>query len=1169
MPGSTFSYKNLIVGQTGELHIKDYGDRLEVEASIEQLQELKEKELNLAELLSQNQTHLTTLTGETATIEGKVHIKITDHTVILKLRERMTLSAFGLPSSNPNFIARPEIEKQLQKKLKEDDQQPIILAACQGLGGVGKTQLAQHYLLNSGEQYTFRGWIQADTTEQLVVQYQQLAHQLKLVDSKVSAEEVISVVKNWFNQKTQWLLVYDNAQDYNALQAYLPSQGGRILITTRNANWIIPGSIFIDVMCEAEAVELLQKTSGRCDPEMIELAKELGYLPLALAQAGAYIGQKKKTTKQYLELYLKRKSRLLADDKAFPAGCKHEPVYITWDMNIAEIQQKCPNALKVINVCVWLAPTNIPWPLLVRCLEIEDETDAELEFDDIKQALGNYSLCTIHEEKQTLSMHHLVQTVRRDKLTIKEQEAGIEHTTNKLLAEFPSETNEKLDAYKRLLLPHLEVILFHTLELSPHEEIDLFLELYLLSHLLGRIYLYLICDPNRAKKLLETVLDISIELFGKEHPNVANALNDVANAYGDLGDAQKKKEFLESALIIKEKHYGSNHPEVADTLGDLANAYGELGDALKRRKLIERVLVSQKSYHGSNHPVVANSLVNLANTYGELGDAQEKKKLIEQALIIEEKHYGSNHPHIAKTLVSLSTAYDALGDVKGQKKLLERALPIFEKNYGLNHPHIARTLVNLAIAYGGLGNAQEMKKLLERALSIVEKHYGPNHPEVAVVLLNLANAYGTLGNAQEMKKLLKRVLIIKEKLYGSNHPEIARVLSSLGAAYNTLGDMQKQKKLLERALAIQESYYNPNHPDIAKTLVNLANAYGVLGHIQEMKKLLERALSIKESYYSLNHPEVATVLVNLAVAYGNSGKVQEMKTFLERALAIQEPYYGPNHPVVAKTLANLAIACGGLGDAQEMKKLLERTLPIFENYYGPNHLEVARALTNLAHAYGTLGNAQEAKDILERTLLIFEKHYGINHPDVVKILMALATAYSQLNKPQEAVYSIERAYNIIKNYPGHGSDHPLVRQIMEMQKAISSSSSASATSNLNKYNKLSFDTAYQVANPILNQITLNIINDNLLQQFTSYRRFEAYFRKDDKYILDATLKLLNKKLAQEIQQTLAVYNIQSRWVEDANNSYIIIDDINGEQAFKVKKAYEKLVYESKRDFALG
>ena len=67
-------------------------------------------------------------------------------------------------------------------------------------------------------------------------------------------------------------------------------------------------------------------------------------------------------------------------------------------------------------------------------------------------------------------------------------------------------------------------------------------------------------------------------------------LNNLATAYGDLGDNQKQKDLLEEALSIDTAHYGRDHWQTASTLGNLATAYGALGDSQKKKDLLEEAL---------------------------------------------------------------------------------------------------------------------------------------------------------------------------------------------------------------------------------------------------------------------------------------------------------------------------------------------------------------------------------------------------------------------------------------------------------------------------------------------------------------------------------------------------------------------------------------------------
>ena len=88
-----------------------------------------------------------------------------------------------------------------------------------------------------------------------------------------------------------WLLVFDNAPDRASVQALLPPAGhGRVLVTSRDPFWP-PGQVLdVPVLDREVAAEFLGGRTGDADRQAaLELAGELGGLPLALEQAAAYI----------------------------------------------------------------------------------------------------------------------------------------------------------------------------------------------------------------------------------------------------------------------------------------------------------------------------------------------------------------------------------------------------------------------------------------------------------------------------------------------------------------------------------------------------------------------------------------------------------------------------------------------------------------------------------------------------------------------------------------------------------------------------------------------------------------------------------------------------------------------------------------------------------------
>ena len=229
-----------------------------------------------------------------------------------------------------------------------------------GLGGIGKTQLAIEYVYRNQHLYPVIFWFPSEETSQLDNAYQKVAHKLR-IDTEQPIEIIIANVIVWFHKHPYCLLVYDNAPNADAIEKYLPKTGSYILITSRTTNWNWLGhSITVDGFTEEAQQYILRALGNRNDSDDVnELAEQLGYLPLALAQAAAYIIKNKLTAAKYLELlYDQNKQKLLADD-ALPKF-QHEPVFLTWDITMKAIFEESQLAAELLISCAYLHSDDIP-----------------------------------------------------------------------------------------------------------------------------------------------------------------------------------------------------------------------------------------------------------------------------------------------------------------------------------------------------------------------------------------------------------------------------------------------------------------------------------------------------------------------------------------------------------------------------------------------------------------------------------------------------------------------------------------------------------------------------------------------------------------------------------------------------------------------------------------
>jgi len=355
---------------------------------------------------------------------------------------------------NKAFTAREALLNTLWADLKEQGIQALF-----GLGGVGKTQIAVEYAYRHRDEYTAVLWCFAGTEQSVRSGYSAIAALLDLPekDSQEQAK-VTEAVKNWLEQNTGWLLVLDNADDPALMRPFLPQQGkGHILLTSRAYSFqkiVLLSPREVNVLSPGEAREFLLRRTGKepteKSPEADALAKELGYLPLALEQAGAYIAETGASFSSYLASYRKQGLKLLEKQGPVMGNDEKEQqkrtVATAWALNFADVEKTSDASADLLRLSAFLAPDAIPLELLEKGAEelpeslaakLAEASENPLVLDELLSPLLRFSLIRREDEKRTYSIHPLVQEVVRDGLSKQDQRAWAERIVRTVYAAFP------------------------------------------------------------------------------------------------------------------------------------------------------------------------------------------------------------------------------------------------------------------------------------------------------------------------------------------------------------------------------------------------------------------------------------------------------------------------------------------------------------------------------------------------------------------------------------------------------------------------------------------------------------------------------------------------------------------------------------------------------------
>jgi len=935
---------------------------------------------------------------------------------------------WNVPRQDNVFVGRKKLLEELYTQLnpshktnssktnfKENiaENETTIIGICAGLGGIGKTQLALRYMNQFKDFHTLRAWFYAENVTQLKEQYIEFARSLGYNEDNLSFAAAFSYIKKSLSQHPGWLFIYDNVTNYQEIKDFLPEEGGGyIIMTTRQQHWPSSFKILnIDIMTENDALDLLQslikKNINHEKSYATTLVKTLGFLPLAVAQAGAYIQQNNISIAEYLILYQKHEQELLSDP-TIPLGVDSLPVAVTWDISLQAINQdpsiidNVSLPIELLMVCAYLAPEKISRSLLLNWLEIAHPKIKSplLKLNASLAKLRQYSM--IHDDSnEQITVHRLVQTIMRYKHDNVENCSSFGFSTqnvvwyDKLLTaihtEFSSKTPPAMNITKqRDLLPHMTTTLQYYEKLWPHHKSA---PLGLVSHDIGITMYYSLYDPKSALPYLKSALKVINDHFPPNHIQVANILNDLGNVYGSLDDHEQKRQLVEQALTIKEPLRNNKDVNYISTLNDLANTYFHLNNYNAVLHLLEQFLGKHKQDEATPYSLEHAKIFNtLSITYAYLGKYEESLKLAQKVFKIKQQHYPHDHEEYAKTLNNLAMAYGDMGDYVKKFELIQEALVIYEKVYNTKHPEYVKTLGNLAIVQGNLGNYDQKRKILEeQVLNFYKKHYGITHMMYAGFSCQLASAYGFLGDYKMQHKLLIKSLPILKTYFGSEHVRCyVTPLINLALAYGSLGDYKQQFEIAKNALTIIEKHYGTKHIEYFIALHTMANAFGSLGNHIKNIELLEEVLSNYNKFYGPQHDAVGSCLRDLASAHLMLKQHKEAQLLLEQALKIKERIYGQQHVEYAHTLHVLGDFYIKTQNYTEAQTILSQALQIKKAFYGDQHVEYAKSLYALAENYMGLKNYSGSKTLLKQVLKINERFYGKQHPRTQQVLVKLA-----------------------------------------------------------------------------------------------------------------------------------------------------------------------------------
>ena len=725
----------------------------------------------------------------------------------------------AVPPLADGFIARQESAPTLEAALIPGAAVALVpgwVGAKESpdwLGSCGKTQLAVSF---AESLWDSRGvdvlvWVVATSRASVLSGYVEAAVAAMGADPASDGESAAARFVGWLGQTSQpWLVVLDDLSGAADMAGLWPAgPAGRVLITTTDSATLPAGHqarvLPVGAFSSREALSYLM---GRLnvDPDQrlgaIDLVKDLGCEPLALAQASAVIASSALSCRDYRGYFAQRREQM-----AEPAAAA-----VTWTFSVEQADRLWPGggAQAMLALAALLDGHGIPAAVF--------STPAACEY------LAGDGTAGPADQERTQDL------ARPERDPVPTQPEHTQDPARPERAESAVLASERagllsVDMAGRPPVVRMSPVVAAAVRAAMPDSMR-----------------------NRAAR---AAADALLEVWPADDPQawLAAGLRSCAaslqRAAGDLlwaggchrlllraGQSLDGARLTGAAIAywrdlaaVSDRILGPGHPDTLAAGQRLADAYLTAGRAAEAVSWFQWVLGDRARALGPDHPATITARRNLGHAAMAAGQFSEAISALDDSVGDYKRARGTDHLDTLGVREELAAAYHAAGQFADAIRLYRGTLADRERVQGPQHPATMTTRQKLAGAYLADGRLKDALSCYKKTLADRERVLGPDHLDTIAARGTLGSAYHKAGKMASAVQLYEQTRAGYERVLGADHPDTLARRADLAHAYYAVGRLTDATTLLRDTLTRCEQTLSPADPltqAIRDSLTNIA-----------------------------------------------------------------------------------------------------------------------------------------------------------------------------------------------------------------------------------------------------------------------------------------------------------------------------------------------------------